>query len=89
LSAWRRGGDNTQGATCRRASPWNPCGAQLSKAFNNKLAQTTIPADLSSLNNGSPRRPVSGRGLPLLVSHFIAEMGLGSFGEVSETNKAY
>jgi len=27
--------------------------------------------------------------LPLLVSYFIAEMGLGSFGEVSETNKAY
>jgi len=42
--------------------------------------QTTIPANLSSMNNGSSRRPVSGRGLPLLVSHFIAEMGVGVFG---------
>ena len=29
------------------------------------------------MNNGSPRRPVSGRGLPLLVGDWIAEMGLG------------
>ncbi|MCW8832118.1 MAG: hypothetical protein OQK03_02220 [Colwellia sp.] len=29
------------------------------------------------MNNGSPRRPVSGRGLPLLICHFIAEMGMG------------
>ncbi len=64
------------------ASPWNPTEPQLSRTFNNQLAQTTKPADLSSLNNGSPRRPVSGRGLPLLVGHFIAEMGIGVFGVV-------
>jgi len=32
--AWRRGGDHTQGATYRRASPWNPCDALLSRTFN-------------------------------------------------------
>jgi hypothetical protein len=33
------------------------------------------------MNNGSPRRPVSGRGLPLLFGHFIAEMGNNELGE--------
>jgi len=31
--AWRRGGDHTQGATYRRASPWNPCDALLSRTL--------------------------------------------------------
>ncbi|TWX71806.1 hypothetical protein ESZ36_00820 [Colwellia demingiae] len=57
-------------------SPFQSPERPLSRTLNNKLAQTTIPANLSSMNNGSSRRPVSGRGLPLLVGHFIAEIGL-------------
>lgn len=57
-----------------------PPASLLSRTFNNKLAQTTNPADLSSLNNGSPRRRVTGRGLPLLVCHFISDMGIGVCG---------
>jgi len=45
LSAWRRGGDSTQGATYRRASPWNPCGALLGKTLQLNLGDKSIPAE--------------------------------------------
>ena len=62
--------------------PYSP---KFSRSFNNKLAQTTDPANLSPMNNGSSRRRVSSRGLPLLVCHFIAEMGIGVLGIIFQT----
>ncbi len=41
------------------------------------------------MNNGNPRCPVSGRGLPLLIYHFTAEMGIGVSSTVIEINNRH
>jgi len=56
FSDWCRGGDYIQGATYRRSSPWNPCGAQLSESINHLFCvySQSLPIFVHEKRQSSP-----------------------------------